>query len=176
MIASLLTLLLAAPPQDGFVRVGGAVAKPERIHYVDPARSLGPGLQAVGAIIVEVFLSEDGAPIDAKIIFGGQLKEAISLDAVKEWRYKPTLVDGHPVRVVLRELIEMFSSPDYRVEYWANIVRKKKETKGLRMFAIDQLRITPNKGKAALDALRAATEDSDPEIKAFATKVLAGPQ
>ncbi|HEU0092717.1 MAG TPA: energy transducer TonB [Vicinamibacteria bacterium] len=66
----------------------------------------------VGVIIFEVTLAEDGHPTDIKVLHGVPLLDKAAIDAVIAWRYKPTLVNDDPRRVVLREVVDMFPDAD----------------------------------------------------------------
>jgi TonB family protein len=54
-----------------------------------------------GAVEVECVISEEGVPLETRVISspGDDLSEA-TLEAVRQWRYKPTLLNGEPVEVV----------------------------------------------------------------------------
>jgi protein TonB len=52
-----------------------------------------------GAVVVEAMVREDGTVGDVKVVEGpSELAQAV-VDAVKNWRYEPTLLDGRPTRI-----------------------------------------------------------------------------
>ena len=88
----------ALPPQ----RVGGAIKDPQRLKYVEP--KYPPAAMAAkisGYVIIEATIATDGTVKDAKILRPMALLDQAALEAVKQWRYTPTLLNGVPVEVLL---------------------------------------------------------------------------
>jgi hypothetical protein len=168
---TLLAFLLVGASDGDAVRVGGSIAKPERTVYEDPARS-SPGLTPLGIMILELTVDEAGQVQDVAFVRGGSLKDAIDVAAVKRWRYSPTLVAGRPVRIALRELIEFFPTPDDKALFYAHAIQERKESKGYRLFALEQLRIAASKNPDVIKALRKVASDSDQDIAIAASKVM----
>jgi TonB family protein len=54
-----------------------------------------------GIVIIEATLGTDGQVKDVKILRSEPLLDQAALDAVRQWRYTPTLLGGVPVEVVL---------------------------------------------------------------------------
>ena len=95
-----------APPQVKpplRVRVGGSVQHAILIRQVRP-RYPAPALQAriQGAVILEAIISTGGAVKNLRVIKGHPLLIRRALEAVRQWRYKPTLLNGVPVEVITR--------------------------------------------------------------------------
>jgi protein TonB len=160
---------------EKFVRVGGRVPMPARVHYVEPVYPPIAG-QAVprvmGIIILEVGLSEDGRPIDIKVLYGLPLLDEAAIEAVKQWRYQPTVIDGNAARVSFREVVDMFPDAKARVKYFADVVQNKKEQKTLRIISAERLRTTGERSKSILEALRKAAADPDSDISSAAARAL----
>jgi protein TonB len=53
-----------------------------------------------GTVIAEARISKTGAIEDLRIISGHSLFKQSVLDAVKQWRYRPTLLNGEPIDVI----------------------------------------------------------------------------
>jgi TonB family protein len=94
----------AEPPAAGGppVRVGGPIKEPKRLRYVpaaypDAARQAG----VKGVVIVECTIGADGRVTDARVLRGLPLLDDAAVNAVKQWVYAPTLVDGVAVPVLL---------------------------------------------------------------------------
>lgn len=93
-----------APPVKepvGPVLVGGDVDRPERIHYVDPVYpEIARRVRKEGIVILDAIIAKDGSVKDLKVLKGQpfQLTEA-ALDAVKQWRYSVSTLNGKPVEV-----------------------------------------------------------------------------
>ena len=169
---ALLVAVLSLGGSDGdVVRVGGQIPKPERTVYEDPRRSV-PGLTAIGIMILELTVGEDGSVADVAIVRGAGLKRSIDIDAVKRWRYIPTVVGGRPVRMALRELLELFPTPDERALFYAHGIQNQKESKGYRLLALEQLKAAPSVAPEVVKALRRASSDSDSDIASAASKLL----
>lgn len=171
MLAQLLALLLATISDEAIVRVGGAISKPQRTHYEDPLRP-EPGYTPIGIVILELSVGEDGHPIDVAYVRGAGFKRTIDLDTVKRWRYEPTVVQGRPVRIAFRELIDLFPSPESRASFYAHAAQEKKETKGFRLFALEQLSKYTESDAEVVKWLQNASSDPDKDISAAAKRVL----
>ena len=171
MFALLVSVLLASASDGEVVRVGGQVPMPERTVYEDPVRSL-PGLTPVGIVILELTLDEDGGVADVTFVRGAGLKNSIDIDAIKRWRYRPTVVAGRAVRMAIREVIELFPTPEERALFWAYGVQNRKESRGYRLFALEQLKAAPSAAPDVVKALKKASADPDAEIANAASKLL----
>jgi len=102
----------AAPVSQQPVRIGGNIPPPERIKYVQPfypeaAREAGVS----GIVIAELVVGEDGKVTDVTILRSIALLDEAALDAVRQWRYTPTLLNGRPVPVIITVTIN-FTMPD----------------------------------------------------------------
>lgn len=93
---------LAPPdPESKRVRIGGQVAGANLIKKVQPVYP-GPakaaGLQ--GTVEIEASISPEGVPTELRVISspGDDLTES-ALEAVRQWRYKPVLLNGQPVAI-----------------------------------------------------------------------------
>jgi protein TonB len=96
------------PPGDAAVRgpapmrAGGNIPPPQRIRHVPPAYppdALAARIQ--GVVIVEVTIGTDGSVSDARILRSIPLLDAAALDAVRQWKFTPTLLNGQPVPVIM---------------------------------------------------------------------------
>lgn len=94
---------LPPPPTDRApVRVGGTISRPERIHYVAPAYPpLARTARVEGTVILEAVLDTAGRVREARILRSVPLLDAAALEAVQQWQFTPTLLNGEPVPVVL---------------------------------------------------------------------------
>jgi len=76
------------------VLVGNAITRVEAV-YPPTARMMG----AFGTVRVQVTISESGRVIDAKAISGHEALRSAAVDAALKWVFKPTTVDGKPIKV-----------------------------------------------------------------------------
>ena len=50
-------------------------------------------------MIIDAIISKDGSVKEAKILRGQALLDQAALDAVNQWKFTPTLLNGQPVEV-----------------------------------------------------------------------------
>ena len=85
------------------IRVGGNVRKAQLVRHVSPiyppsARSEG----VEGTVLLEAVIDKEGRPSGLKAVnsmVDPRLIEA-AMEAVKQWRYNPVLLNGRPVEIV----------------------------------------------------------------------------
>ena len=53
-----------------------------------------------GAVEFEAVIGKDGTIEELKVLRGHPLLVKAALDAVRRWRYQPTLLNGEPIEVV----------------------------------------------------------------------------
>ena len=92
------------PPsdQERGVRVGGAIARPERIHYVPPIYpAIARAASIEGTVILEAVIGTDGAVREVRALRPAPFLEAAAVEAVQQLLFTPTLLNGEPVPVVM---------------------------------------------------------------------------
>jgi periplasmic protein TonB len=57
-------------------------------------------------VIVEATIGPNGNVQDAKVLRSHPLLEAAALDAVRQWEFTPTLLNGSPVSVVMTVTVD----------------------------------------------------------------------
>jgi TonB family protein len=91
------------PTPPGAFRVGGNVQAARLINAVKPAYPTDLQQQGVqGTVKIEGVISKEGVLSDFLVVPGStdsRLMQA-ALDAVKQWRFQPTLLNGQPVEVM----------------------------------------------------------------------------
>ena len=91
-----------APPPPQAVRVGGQIKEPKKLKTVNPAYpDIAKQARVQGVVILECTISPQGKVTDVKILRGIPLLDAAAVDAVKQWVYSPTLLNGVPVPVIM---------------------------------------------------------------------------
>jgi protein TonB len=91
------------------VRVGGSISRPERIKYVAPVYPpLARAAHVEGTVILEAVLGADGFVREVRVLRSIRLLDQAALQAVEQWQFTPTLLNGEPVPVVLTVTV-MFS-------------------------------------------------------------------
>ena len=87
----------ATPPR---IRIGGNVQAAKIIHKVQPIypqNALTAHVQ--GTVVLHVVVARDGIVLDVQYVSGPELLTGPAMDAVRQWRYAPTLLNGEPVEV-----------------------------------------------------------------------------
>jgi protein TonB len=54
-----------------------------------------------GVVILEAVISEDGSVQDVRVLRSKALLDDAAVEAVRQWRFTPTLLGGQPVPVVM---------------------------------------------------------------------------
>jgi len=82
------------------VRVGGKIRPPKKIKDVQPVYpDVAKTARVAGMVIVEATIGADGKVIGAKVLRSVPMLDQAALDAVKQWEYSPTRLNGKPVPV-----------------------------------------------------------------------------
>lgn len=83
------------------IRVGGQVEAAKLIYKPTPEYPpLAKMARIQGTVKLEAVIAKDGTIQDLKVLSGHPLLVKAALNAVKQWRYQPTLLNGEPVEVV----------------------------------------------------------------------------
>jgi protein TonB len=91
-----------APPPPTAVRVGGQIKEPKKLKNVSPVYpDIAKQARVQGIVILECTISPQGRVTDVKILRGIPLLDAAAVEAVKQWVYSPTLLNGVPVPVIM---------------------------------------------------------------------------
>src|ERR1043165_6813011 len=75
------------------------IEPPEDVNPSYPGIARQPRVQAV--LILECTISPQGKSADVKVLRGIPLLDAAAIEAVKQWVYSPTLLNGVPVPVIM---------------------------------------------------------------------------
>ncbi len=90
-----------APRQP--VRVGGQLAVPALLYRVEPVYpAVAASAQVTGMVILEAVVGADGCVESVKVLrSASKLLDPPSIDAIKQWRYSPLMLNGIPTPFVL---------------------------------------------------------------------------
>jgi len=84
------------------VRVGGRIKAPTKIKDVKPVYpAIAQSARVAGVVTIEATIGFDGKVVDAKVVRSSPLLDQAALDAVRQWEYTPTLLNGVPVSVLV---------------------------------------------------------------------------
>ena len=84
------------------VRVGGKIKPPTKIKDVAPVYpAAAKTARVAGVVIIEATIGANGKVIDTKVLRSVPMLDQAALDAVRQWEFTPTLLNGSPVPVVM---------------------------------------------------------------------------
>ena len=91
-----------APPPVAAVRVGGQIKEPKKLKHVAPVYPpIARSARVQGQVVLECTISPQGRVTDVRLVRGIPLLDASAIEAVKQWVYTPTLLNGVPVPVIM---------------------------------------------------------------------------
>jgi protein TonB len=88
--------------EGGALRVGGNIKTPTKIKDVRPVYPpIAQTANVTGVVIIEVRIGTDGSVEEAHVLRSIPLLDQAALDAVKQWQFAPTLLNGAPVPIMM---------------------------------------------------------------------------
>lgn len=94
----------ARGPSSGVapVRISGKIESPRKTRHVSPVyprAAVKEGVQ--GVVVLECTVSPQGKVVAVKVLRSVPLLDQAAIDAVRQWEYTPTLLDGVAVPVIM---------------------------------------------------------------------------
>ncbi|HXU20578.1 MAG TPA: TonB family protein [Verrucomicrobiae bacterium] len=87
----------AAPKR---IHVGGNVQAASLVNKVEPQYpAIAKTAHVSGTVVLHAIIAKDGSVEKLQFVSGPALLMASAMSAVKEWRYRPTMLNGQPVEV-----------------------------------------------------------------------------
>jgi protein TonB len=85
------------------IRVGGDIRPPAKLVHVAPVYPDQARAERIeGTVIVEALIGTDGRVIDVHVLRSVHpLLDASAVEAVSQWEYTPTLLNGEPVELIM---------------------------------------------------------------------------
>jgi TonB family protein len=84
------------------VRVGGQIRPPIKMKDVPPVYpAVAQSARVSGDVVIEATVDEEGKVADARVVKSVPLLDQAALDAVRQWEYRPSLLNGIPTPVVV---------------------------------------------------------------------------
>lgn len=88
------------PVQTGPVRIGGNVMQAKAIDRVQPSYpAIARAAHVQGTVVLHAIIAKDGTVQQLQLMSGPPLLVNAAMDAVRQWRYSPTELNGEPVEV-----------------------------------------------------------------------------
>ena len=97
----------APPAIQQPVRPGAGIRAPQKLREVNPVYpplARAAGIQ--GIVIIEATISADGRVVDARVLRSMPLLDQAALEAVRQWEYTPTMLNGAPVPVIMTVTVQ----------------------------------------------------------------------
>ena len=87
-------------PVQQRIRVGGNVQAASLVNRVTPTYpALARAARVSGTVVLHAIIGKDGTVQQLAVMSGPPLLVQSALEAVRQWRYRPTLLNGEPVEV-----------------------------------------------------------------------------
>ena len=84
------------------VRPGGDIQEPRKIKNVLPVYpELAKKARVQGTVILETIIDPQGNVTNVRVLRSIALLDQAAINAVKQWKYEPTLLNGVPVPIVM---------------------------------------------------------------------------
>lgn len=95
-----------APKPTGPQRIGGRVMEASLIRKVQPVYPpLAKSARVQGQVEFTAIIGKDGTIQNLTLVKGHPLLVRAAQEAVEQWRYKPTLLNGEPVDVITNIIV-----------------------------------------------------------------------
>ncbi len=90
------------PPPQAPIRVGGQIKEPKKLKHVMPIYPpIAQSARVQGIVIIEATIGVDGNVTDARVIRSVALLDQAALEAVRQWKFTPTELNGVKVPVIM---------------------------------------------------------------------------
>jgi len=88
------------------IRVGAKMQPPRKIKDVKPIYPDGAlPTRSQGAVVIEATIGPDGKVKDVKVIHSVPALDQAAIDAVRQWEYTPSMVNGVAVSVIMTVIV-----------------------------------------------------------------------
>jgi protein TonB len=82
------------------VRVGGTIRPPVKLVHVAPVYPQDAQAAGIaGIVILDIVIGEDGSVIETSVVQSIPELDQAAIDAVSQWQFEQTLLNGEPVEV-----------------------------------------------------------------------------
>jgi protein TonB len=89
------------------IRVGGQILAPQKVTHVSPVYPpIAQSARVQGVVIVEAIIDREGRVGYVRILRSIPLLDQAALDAVKQWEFTPTHLNGSPVPVIMTATVQ----------------------------------------------------------------------
>jgi protein TonB len=91
------------PPRPAApIRPGGVIKPPAKIRDAAPVYPIiAKAAHVQGTVYLEATIARDGSVRDLRVLSAPSMLDDAALEAVRQWRYTPSLLNGEPVEVLM---------------------------------------------------------------------------
>jgi protein TonB len=84
------------------VKVGGAIKPPKKLKHVPPIYPpIAQSARVSGVVVIEARIEADGHVSGARVLKSIPLLDEAAIEAVQQWEFEPTLLNGQPSPVMV---------------------------------------------------------------------------
>ncbi len=121
------------------VRAVGKIEPPKLVKKVNPVYpEIARQGRVEGVVILEAKTDEDGNVVDARVLRSIRVLDQAAIDAVKQWKYEPLIIDGKAHKVVftvtVRFVLDEGIKKDVIKKFAAGAVRAEGEIQPPRLI------------------------------------------
>ena len=102
---------VAPPPKPvkrDMIQIGSNVQESKLIRRVEPIYpELAKKARVQGKVTLRIAVTEEGSVSDVSVIEGHPLLDDAAINAVRQWKYSPTFLNGKPVSVMATVTVEL---------------------------------------------------------------------
>jgi len=118
--------------EKGAVRAVGKIEPPKLLKEVAPVYpEIARQAQVEGTVILEIKADEQGHIVDVRVLRSIPLLDMSAIEAVKQWKYEPLVIDGKPRPVIftvtVRFLLDSGFKKDVLKKFAAGAIRAEGE-------------------------------------------------
>jgi TonB family protein len=107
----------ASPDASRAYRVGGNLRPPKKLKDVPPVYpAIAQAARVQGVVILEATIDESGNVSDTRVLRSIPLLDQAAIDAVKQWQYEPTLMNGVAVPIIMTMTVNFSLRELFRIE------------------------------------------------------------
>jgi periplasmic protein TonB len=100
------------PPPPMAIRAGGTIPAPRKLRNVQPVYpQIAQSARVQGAVIIEATIDPGGHISETRVLRSIPLLDEAALDAVRQWEYEPTLLNGVAVPVIVTVTVNFALRP-----------------------------------------------------------------
>ncbi len=99
-------------PVERAIRVGGSIQPPRKVRNVQPVYpQIAQSARVQGVVIIEATIDRSGRVSATRLLRSIPLLDQAALDAVRQWEYVPTLLNGVAVPVIMTVTVNFTLRP-----------------------------------------------------------------